>query len=683
MDELSPFELKLAQALRARAEAAVSHEYPASQARAAAATRTVSIPFSLTRSGQRSLLAFIAATVGLAAVVGMLGAGGASHEPSGRLAIIGDDGLRIIDLADPDQATPVIASDAAPELSWSPDGKWIAYYGSGGLWLVRPDGRDGHLLATGYEVDGAQVPEWSPDSAGIALSRQSGTGIVIDVIDVATGSVRTVSPADLKAGGPRWSPDGGRILFMAQDGAGALDLYVVGADGSGLVGLTDDPRLGEDYSAGEWSPDGRSVLVSSESKVGVIDEIGSPPRTLVSDTPVWPGFLTWLADGRVAFGDYETTYVADPSSGAVERLVDGGWLRWSPDRHLYGFIDLLPGEAYPSPPARRGEGGPRPRVGLYVGSPDGGGESQLVVEDVRGLAWEPTSTARSGHFVDAGSFVSQGLRNRAATVLADGDVLFTGGLDVAGVVADAEVFHVADGTFERVGPMGVERADHGATLLPDGRVLITGNGYDRTNCASAELYDPETGTFTPTGPMSHCHGAHSATLLEDGRVLVAGGYFKGEAVAAAELFDPATGSFSEAGALFEPRFWHSAVRLGDGRVLLVGGLAEFGSELASAELYDPATGRFVSTGHMARARSRDRSRSADNAVLLRDGRVLVVAGTEPSVDDEAAPAISGEAELYDTATGTFGAAGALATPRVAGAAALLRRSIAGTHDAEP
>jgi hypothetical protein len=308
---------------------------------------------------------------------------------------------------------------------------------------------------------------------------------------------------------------------------------------------------------------------------------------------------------------------------------------------------------------------------VYVGTAGQGGPPQLVAEDVDGFAWEPTIAEPTRHFVAAGSLAEQGLRNRTATVLEDGDILFTGGLDGVGPVGDAEVFHVADGTFERVGSMGVARADHAATLLPDGRVLITGNGYDRTNCVSAEIYDPESETFAPTGPMHHCHGAHSATLLEDGRVLVAGGVFKGEADATAELFDPATGSFSDAGDLVEPRFWHSAVRLDDGRVLLLGGLAEFGRELASAELYDPSTGRFVPTGSMALARSRDLSRSADDAVLLPDGRVLVVGGTEPSVDDEAAPTISGEAELYDPATGAFRAAGALGSPRVAAAAALL------------
>jgi hypothetical protein len=74
---------------------------------------------------------------------------------------------------------------------------------------------------------------------------------------------------------------------------------------------------------------------------------------------------------------------------------------------------------------------------------------------------------------------------------------------------------------------------------------------------------------------------------------------------------------------------------------------------------------------MARARSRDLSRSADNAVVLQDGRVLVAGGIEPRADDEATPMTVADAELYDPATGTFSATGPMGTPRVAAAAASL------------
>ncbi len=339
--------------------------------------------------GQRRLLALKAATtVGLTVTLALPAAGGPSPGPSGRMAVVGEGGLRVIDLADPKRPGPVIASDAASEFSWSPDRAWIAYYGSDGLWLVRPDGREKHFLAEGYEVDGAQVPEWSPDSTRIAVSRtdEAAGEIAIDVIAVATGDVMTVTPPGWRAGGPRWSPDGMRILFgAAADATNLGDLYVVGADGSGLLDLTDDPTASEDYWAGEWSPDGASVLVSTGGTVGVIDPLGSPPRPLVPRTRVSPGFVTWWPNGgRVTFGDYGRTYVADLSSGTVELLVDAGPIQWSPDGRQFAFIDLLPGETVP-----KTRGGPAARQGLYVVASDQGGPPQLVAEDINGFAWEP------------------------------------------------------------------------------------------------------------------------------------------------------------------------------------------------------------------------------------------------------------------------------------------------------
>jgi hypothetical protein len=77
--------------------------------------------------------------------------------------------------------------------------------------------------------------------------------------------------------------------------------------------------------------------------------------------------------------------------------------------------------------------------------------------------------------------------------------------------------------------MATARTGQTATLLPNGRVLIVG-GADAdddtlaTNVlASAELYDPATGSFSPAGSMATGRQYQSATLLPDGRVLIAGG----------------------------------------------------------------------------------------------------------------------------------------------------------------
>lgn len=91
------------------------------------------------------------------------------------------------------------------------------------------------------------------------------------------------------------------------------------------------------------------------------------------------------------------------------------------------------------------------------------------------------------------------------------------------------------------------RSDHAATLLQDGRVLVSGGldpNFDVT--ASAELYDPATGVWTTTGSMNQARLDHTQTLLANGKVLVAGSSDP-SGDGSAGLYDPATGAWSITG----------------------------------------------------------------------------------------------------------------------------------------
>ena len=57
-------------------------------------------------------------------------------------------------------------------------------------------------------------------------------------------------------------------------------------------------------------------------------------------------------------------------------------------------------------------------------------------------------------------------------------------------------------TWIEVGSLGTGRIEHTSTLLPDGKVLVAGGINTDTILASAELYDPATGTWSPTGSMT-------------------------------------------------------------------------------------------------------------------------------------------------------------------------------------
>src|SRR5258707_13489045 len=90
------------------------------------------------------------------------------------------------------------------------------------------------------------------------------------------------------------------------------------------------------------------------------------------------------------------------------------------------------------------------------------------------------------------------------------------------------------------------RDSHTATLLSDGKVLVTG-GVDSQGVpiASAEVFDPQSGQWTAVGPLTQALGDHTATLLPNGKVLVAGGDTNtGIALASAALCDPRTATWT-------------------------------------------------------------------------------------------------------------------------------------------
>ena len=126
-----------------------------------------------------------------------------------------------------------------------------------------------------------------------------------------------------------------------------------------------------------------------------------------------------------------------------------------------------------------------------------------------------------------------------------------------------------------------------------------------------------------------------------------------DAVEYPALVDP---NWTVAGGLARPRGYHVAALLPSGRVLVAGGIGDGpspGDRLASAEVWDPASKTFAATGAMTL------DRVDHSATALATGKVLVVGGASHALNDE----ITAATEVYDPATGIFTASGSMSFAR--------------------
>ncbi|MGH6659723.1 MAG: Kelch repeat-containing protein [Sphingomicrobium sp.] len=228
----------------------------------------------------------------------------------------------------------------------------------------------------------------------------------------------------------------------------------------------------------------------------------------------------------------------------------------------------------------------------------------------------------------------------SAALLPDGRVLIAGGWSGPTVTDAIELYDPRAGRSRAAGALAVARADIAQAVLPDGRVVLAGGINGRRMQSVIEVFDPATNRVTVKGQLSVPRSGAATTVLGDGRVLIAGGYANGPQrqvpSAAAELFDPRDGSVKPAGAPILARYKHAAVTLRDGRVLVIGGsdARDRGGKIRTLEIYDPKTNRFTKAGETIDARYK----IPDAAVLLPDGRVLIAGG-------------AAQAEIYDPATG--------------------------------
>jgi Tol biopolymer transport system component len=123
--------------------------------------------------------------------------------------------------------------------SWSSDGAYILTLrspggGPGDVYIMNGDGSDGHYITTHGNATSAS---WVRNTHNILLY-YGVTGVRWGLIDV-TGKRLPLPAAVERAVSLRWSPDGQQIAFIFEEGGPKRGLYVINADGTGKLRLSD------------------------------------------------------------------------------------------------------------------------------------------------------------------------------------------------------------------------------------------------------------------------------------------------------------------------------------------------------------------------------------------------------------------------------------------------------------
>jgi dipeptidyl aminopeptidase/acylaminoacyl peptidase len=278
---------------------------------------------------------------------------GKAQEPTGNSAIY------VATLGSSEQPRRVSAGDgseqyAEHDIAWSPDSKKLAFLSdkesSDQLELYIAD-TAGHAARQLTRLTGFLAsPSWSPDGKTLVMlftenaPRAAGplepmtppSGLIeqqvfeqrLTTVDVASGQVRQVSPADLYIYEYDWSPDGKTFVATAAHGVGDANWWIAQLCtidiASGEVRFLYKPSL--QIAEPHWSPDGKTIafiegIMSDEVSTGgdiyTIPARGGEAHHLTPGVKASPATLTWLpSSGKILF-----TEQIDGSSGIA--TVDG------------------------------------------------------------------------------------------------------------------------------------------------------------------------------------------------------------------------------------------------------------------------------------------------------------------------------------------------------------------------
>ncbi|KAF0241090.1 MAG: WD40 domain-containing [Planctomycetota bacterium] len=198
-------------------------------------------------------------------------------------------------------------ADSSPSgVSWSPDGKRVAFVGE---WGQKKDvytcgtGPLTPIKRLGFRFEEMSSPAWSPDGKQVAFSGLKAGRTDIWVGDVESGSLQQLTKDRRHDDHPCWSPDGKSIVYASEE-KGQTDLYVLNVATGESVPLT---ATEANEITPQFSPDGKLLAYSSDAggifNVWVMELDGGLAQR-VTNVPCGAGSPSWGLNGEMAFTNY-------------------------------------------------------------------------------------------------------------------------------------------------------------------------------------------------------------------------------------------------------------------------------------------------------------------------------------------------------------------------------------------
>jgi Tol biopolymer transport system component len=321
----------------------------------------------------------IAELTGKKAVV--LGGDNFSGSPNGKFLLY----YNLVIPLDENEPFKLVENPDALRFACSPDGKKVAYYADGAIWIIpispetgRPAGNPKRILD--YLPKYRPAVSWSPDSKKIAFELgKDKEGGDIWTLSIEDGALKQITDDPVWEGRPIWSGDGKLIAYNR----GGRVLYFVPAEGGTPKKILDN---GRPYS---WSPDGEWLWYQEvlkprlyRSSDGHVFEV-TPPEGVGE-------FFSWSPDGKTVFF-YRSSYDYSPLAKVVS--TQGG-----PSFQLGRELPLWPYVHFWSPDSQTivTSGGSLNDRDLFMIPISGGQSTALKLDISDGNDFQPRSVSPDG-----------------------------------------------------------------------------------------------------------------------------------------------------------------------------------------------------------------------------------------------------------------------------------------------